>query len=162
MTDSTALLRLLQLVSPALPIGAYSYSEGLETLVESGIITTAEQFADWLTQILRYGTIRLEAAVMLRAYDATLAQQSDTLQYWNQWLSAARETAELRQSSWQMGRSLAQLFLKLEPELAVTMPVLDPCNYTVAFGQVAAHWQIERQDALLGYLQSWLSHSINA
>ncbi|NEO88359.1 MAG: urease accessory protein UreF, partial [Spirulina sp. SIO3F2] len=42
------------------------------------------------------------------------------------------------------------------------LPVLDPCNYTVAFGQVAAHWQIERQDALLGYLQSWLSHSINA
>lgn len=165
--DSIAHLRLLQLVSPALPIGAYSYSEGLETLVESGAIATAEQFTTWLTQTLDYGTIRLEAAVMLRTYDATLAHQPDALQVWNQWLSATRETAELRQSSWQMGRSLAQLFRQLEPQLVATLPELDPghldpCNYAVAFGQVAAHWHINRQDALLGYLQSWLTHNINA
>ncbi|MGB0561608.1 MAG: urease accessory protein UreF [Spirulinaceae cyanobacterium] len=157
MTD-IKLLRLLQLVSPALPIGAYSYSEGLETLVESDVITTAEQLTTWLQQELNYGAIRLDAAVMLRAYAAVAPLQHQELTHWNQWLSATRETAELRQSSWQMGRSLLQLFRQLEPELATGLPTLDPCNYAIAFGIVAALWQIEPATALLGYLQGWLTH----
>ncbi|MEM8639462.1 MAG: urease accessory protein UreF [Cyanobacteria bacterium P01_G01_bin.54] len=161
MTDPT-LLRLLQLVSPALPIGAYSYSEGLETLVESGVITTAEQLTTWLQQSLRYGPIRTEAAVMLRAYAAVAAQNSSDLERWNQWLSATRETAELRQSSWQMGRSLLQLFRQIEPELATALPTLEPGNYAIAFGAVAACWQISPTTALLGYLQGWLTHAITA
>jgi urease accessory protein len=59
------LLCLLQLASPALPVGAYSYSEGLETLVEAGVIDN-RHLGDWLKQELRYGAIRLEAAIAIR------------------------------------------------------------------------------------------------
>lgn len=161
-TAAIALLRLLQLVSPALPIGTYSYSEGLETLVESEVITNSVQLEHWLTQELRYGAIRLDGAVVLRAYDAVTNDELTQLEQWNQWLSAVRETAELRQSSWQMGRSLAQLFGNLEPDRSAQLLTLQPCNYAIAFGYIAAHWQIEREMALLGYLQSWLTHWINA
>ena len=103
------LLYLLQLVSPALPVGAYSYSEGLETLVENNIIDDSQSLQHWLTQELRYGAIRLESAVMLRAYHAVEEQDLSALSYWNHWLSAARETEELRAQSQQMGGSLMRL-----------------------------------------------------
>lgn len=110
---SHALLCLLQLASPALPVGAYSYSEGLETLVNTGTIGNEQSLKHWLEQELRYGAIRLEAAVMVRAYQSAQLDDTQALGYWNNWLSALRETEELRQQSWQMGRSLIRLLLQL-------------------------------------------------
>lgn len=162
------ILELLQLSSSALPLGAYSYSEGLEALVEQGIINDDQTLEDWLTQELSSGTIRLEAAVMLRAYRCLLSQDLTQLSYWNQWLTAARETSELREQSWQMGNSLCRLLLELEviqarPDLNSSITAVGkPCNYAVAFGMAAASWQIADNYAVLGYLQSWASHLITA
>ncbi|MBU7586611.1 MAG: urease accessory protein UreF [Nostoc sp. TH1S01] len=156
-------LAILQLASPALPVGAYSYSEGLETLVDNGIITNQDHLKHWLTSELRYGAIRLEAAVMLRAAEAAKIGNIETLCYWNRWLSAARETQELRNSSWQMGRSLVQLLGKLQPELLPTLnSVGNPCNYAAAFGIAVAYWQIHLDAALLAYLHSWATNLITA
>jgi urease accessory protein len=162
LTDSS-FLSILQLTSPALPVGAYSYSEGLETLVEQGAITNQQNLQEWLNSQLRYGAIRVEAAVMLRAYKSAKMGDLEALTYWNRWLSAARETEELRNSSWQMGRSLIQLLGKLQPEiLSITNNIGNSCNYAIAFGIAAAHWQIDVKAALLGYLHSWASNLITA
>lgn len=164
-TDSSRdpLLKLLQLASPALPVGAYSYSEGIETLVDSGIIVGEPSLKHWLEQELKYGAIRLEAAVMVRAYQSTEIADMAALKYWNHWLSAARETEELRSSSWQMGRSLMQLLLQLQPQLAPTINAVgSPCNLAIAFGIAAAHWQINLLDAVLGYLHSWATNLVTA
>ncbi|MCC5640331.1 urease accessory protein UreF [Nostoc sp. CHAB 5844] len=162
LTDSHFLC-VLQLASPALPVGAYSYSEGLETLVEDGIIAHQDTLKHWLTSELRYGAIRLEAAVMLRAAEAAKIGNLETLCYWNRWLSAARETQELRNSSWQMGRSLVQLLGKLQPQLLPTINTVgNPGNYAIAFGIAVAHWQIHPNAALLAYLHSWVSNLITA
>lgn len=158
-------LNLLQLASPALPVGAYSYSEGVETLVAQGHITHPETLLDWLTQELRSGSIRLDAAVLARAYRASCDRQWDALHTWNDWLSALRETEELRSQNWQMGRSLMRLFLDLEPAAAPQLPVdwqREPCNFAIAFAIVADHWQIPLPDALLAYLQSWATNLISA
>lgn len=156
-------LSLLQLASPGLPVGAYSYSEGLEMLVEKGIISDSASLKHWLEAELRYGAIRLDAAVMVRAQQSASVDNIANLCYWNLWLSAARETQELRTSSWQMGRSLSQLLGKLQPEI---MPVVnavgEPCNYAIAFGIAAAHWQINIKAALLAYLHSWASNLMTA
>ncbi|MBD2022513.1 urease accessory protein UreF [Leptolyngbya sp. FACHB-36] len=167
MLNSLALLRLLQLASPALPIGAYSYSEGLEALVYSGKLVNAAQLEHWLTQELRYGGIRLEAAVMVRSYEATQKDDRAQLQFWNRWLSAARETEELRLQSWQMGRSLLRLFQDVEPQWADALLVAalrqeNGCNAAIAFGLVAAYWQIDLSSALLGYLHSWATNLVGA
>ena len=163
-TDSSnyALLKLLQLASPAMPVGAYSYSEGIETLVDTGAIASSQSLKHWLLQELKYGAIRIEAAVMVRAYEAAMGDVA-ALVYWNQWLSAFRETEELRQQSWQMGRSLMRLLLELQPQLAdVIDAVGNPCNFAIAFGIAAAHWNINLSDAILGYLHSWATNLITA
>jgi urease accessory protein len=166
------LLRLLQLCSSTLPVGAYSYSEGLELLVETQQIQSAAALQDWMTQELRYGAMRIEASIMLRAYHATLAQDTAALLAWNHWWSAARDTEELRLQSWQMGRSLLRLFLDLdEPKplgmVDKTWPALrelfgQECNFAIAFGIVAAAWHIEPTAALLGYTQSWATNLTSA
>lgn len=117
MLAENHLLCLLQLASPTLPVGAYSYSEGLETLVENGTIQDRATLQHWLESELRYGAIRLEGAVMVRAYRSVKTGDLKELSYWNSWLSAARETEELRASSWQMGRSPSDFWYNWYPEL---------------------------------------------
>lgn len=156
-------LSILQLASPALPVGAYSYSEGLETLVENGIITNQNSLQKWLEGELIYGGIRIDGAIMARSHLATTTKNITSLRYWNQWLSATRDTEELRGASWQMGRSLLQLLGKLKPEtLSLIETVGYPCNYAVAFGLAAAFWQINLQSTLLAYLHSWASNLITS
>jgi urease accessory protein len=168
----SSLLRLLQLASSTLPVGAYSYSEGLELLVETQRILSSTELQSWMTQELRYGSMRIEASIMLRAYHATAAQDGTSLLAWNRWWSAARDTEELRLQSWQMGRSLLRLFLDLEdpnPQGVVNKawPALgelfgQDCNFAIAFGMVAAAWHIDPTAALLGYLQSWATNLVSA
>ncbi|HEY9910240.1 MAG TPA: urease accessory protein UreF [Thermosynechococcaceae cyanobacterium] len=159
--NSSDLLKLLQLSSPGLPVGAYSYSEGLEFLVEAEQLTDAAELTQWLTQELRYGAIRLEAAVMVRSYGASQAQDFDRLSQWNHWLSAARETEELRSQSWQMGRSLLRLFQDLTPN-SLAAGLEKECNFAIAFGLVASAWEIDLNSATIGYLHSWAINLINA
>ncbi|MDP5338840.1 MAG: urease accessory protein UreF [Nodularia sp. (in: cyanobacteria)] len=159
----TNFLYILQLASPGLPVGAYSYSEGLEMLVEKGIISDQNSLKHWLEAELNYGAVRLDAAVMVRAAKSATIGDISSLCRWNMWLSAARETQELRASSWQMGRSLTQLFGKLQPEIIpLVNAVGNPGNYAIAFGIAVAHWQINIQAALLAYLHSWATNLITA
>jgi urease accessory protein len=156
-------LAILQLASPALPVGAYSYSEGLEILIENGTITNIENLNHWLKSELLYGSIRLDVAVMVRGFHAVQLGDLEALKRWNLWLSAARDTEELRAASWQMGRSLMQLLGKLEPEiLPVVNAVGYPGNYAIAFAIACAHWDINIQAALLAYVHSWANNLITA
>ncbi|WP_425214971.1 urease accessory protein UreF [Tumidithrix helvetica] len=173
------LLRLLQLASPALPIGAYSYSEGLETLCDRGAIQNQEDLKHWLGQELQYGAIRIEAAVMLRAYRATQKKDGNSLKYWNNWLSATRETEELRLQSWQMGQSLLKLVSDMNgnsvevadsdlTNLVASLPSFrgnsegQGCNLAIAYGLTAAIWLIDEKLALIAYLHSWLANLVSA
>jgi urease accessory protein len=163
MENRNSALLQLQLASPALPVGAYSYSEGLEFLVDSDRLKDCKGLEQWLTQELGYGSVRLEAAVMVRSYHAVLAGDLDALNYWNGWLSATREAEELRSQSWQMGRSLLRLFADLETAQTIP-PILAnlECNFAVAYGLVAASWEIDLRSAILGYLHSWVTNLISA
>lgn len=159
--DEQALLKLLQLSSPALPVGAFSYSEGLETLVMQGHLADGEALHNWLLQELRYGVVRLDVAIATRIHQNL--NSPDQLAYWNQWLTASRDTAELRQQSWHMGRALVRLVCILHPELQATFNACGtPCNFAVAFSIIAAHWQIDIHTMALGYLQSWAANLIGA
>lgn len=171
MLNDFALLSLLQLASPVLPVGAYSYSDGLETLVETGVINDHKSLWQWLEQELHYGAIRLEAALMIRAYRSVVSGDVQALFYWNAWLSAAKETTELRSQSWQMGNSLMRLLLDVSPPPTIpeTLSIQNlasaagtPCNYALAFGIAAAYWQIDLTTSVLGYFHSWASHIIGA
>lgn len=165
MMSNDPLLSLLQLASPALPVGAYSYSEGIETLSQNRIITTSDDLLGWLSAELTHGGILVEAAVMQWSYQAIAHREFDRLRYWNQWLSAFRETAEMRSQSWQMGRSLLRLFSNLEPAIAEQFPASlhgESCNFAIAYSLVAHGWKIPVEDAGIAYLHSWAANLISA
>ncbi len=160
---ATTFLRLQQLASPVLPVGAYSYSEGLEQLVESGTIASAPTLQSWLEAELTHGSMTIDAAILCRAYRAVQQTDHTQLQYWNNWWSAARETHELRQQSWQMGRSLLRLLRSLDPTITPWFAPLAPeVNWAIGFGIAAAHWEIDLQATVLAYLQSWAGNAIGA
>ncbi|MEM6446509.1 MAG: urease accessory protein UreF [Cyanobacteria bacterium P01_D01_bin.123] len=161
--DAIPLLRLLQLASPTLPVGAYSYSEGLETLVETKVVANESQLQHWLEWELAWGSTPIDAAMVTRAYRAVEQGNCERLRDWNMWWSAARETAELRAQSWQMGRSLARLLQELDPITKTWLEAVGlPCNFAIAYGLAAACWRVDLPSALLAYLQSWASNAIGA
>ncbi|MBD1913019.1 MULTISPECIES: urease accessory protein UreF [unclassified Leptolyngbya] len=160
-TNSLALSRLLQLASPALPVGAYTYSEGLETLVQDGVLCQVEALENWIIAELQQGAIRLEAAIVAQVMRALQNEDMTAIEQWNNWLSALRETSELREQSWQMGRSLQRLLQELEPSLAPTLKAIgEPCNFAIAYGVAAQHWHIDCHAAVVSYLQSWATNLI--
>lgn len=160
-SEALELLNLLQLASPALPVGAYSYSEGIETLIEQQIIRDRDSLYTWLDTELTYGSIRIETAIMTRAYQATQDRDWEKVSFWNTWLSASRETLELRRSSQQMGQSLLKLLEDLEPGVTAHFKA-HSCNYAIAFGIAASCWHIDLESAILAYLQAWTTHLIGA
>ncbi|WP_396135818.1 urease accessory protein UreF [Chamaesiphon sp. VAR_69_metabat_338] len=156
------LLQLLQLASPLLPVGGYSYSEGLESLILQGKIGDRSTLKTWIDRELQAGAIGIETAVMARSYQACCQLNSAGLNYWNNWLTAARETEELRLQSWQMGGSLIKLAIEITPEIkALSESIEHSCHYAIAFGITAQFWQIDRRAAILAYLHSWTSNQVS-
>lgn len=161
--DPTLLVRLLQLASPALPVGAYSYSEGLEYAVHAGWVQDARGLKQWLHDGLREGSARLEAAVLVRVYDATCCGDCAWAERWDDWLTAARESEELRAQSHDMGRALLRLLADLDPGVPQARAWLArPCNFASAFAIAAASWRIPRAAAVTAYLQCWASNLVSA
>ena len=145
-----SLARLLQLASPALPVGAYSYSQGLESAVEAGIVVDAATAERWIGDVLEFSVARMEALVLRR-------QMEQPTQEMNDLFVATRETAELRAETLQMGHSLKKLLL----ELGVDVPVENPAMPT-AFACAARAWGIAPRDAVIAYLWSWLENQVMA
>jgi urease accessory protein len=164
--DSLALLKLLQLTSPALPVGAYSYSEGLETLIDRGLINDAPSLGGWLAESLAIGAIAIEVSALIDAHQSWIDRNFDRLNYANDWLSAMRESYELQQQNWQMGRSLLKLLQNLHPEDSDYHSILSrldsECNFAIAFAIAAGSWRIDSHTAAVGYLHSWAGNLIGA
>jgi urease accessory protein len=144
------LARLLQLASPALPVGAYSYSGGLEAAVEEGVVRDAASAERWIGDVLEFSMARMEAPVLFR-------MMSDA-KTWNETFLASRETAELRAETVQMGYSLNRLFRDLGLGEA---PVEEP-SFPAAYAYAAARWKIEPEAALQAYLWAWLENQVMA
>jgi urease accessory protein len=144
------LVRLLQLASPTLPVGAYSYSQGLEAAIEAGVVKDASTAQTWIADVLELSVARMEAQV-LRAQIARPTQER------NDFFVATRETMELRAETLQMGQALAKLLLELE----IPVPVDGPA-FPTSFAIAVRHWKIEPRDAVVAYLWSWLENQVMA
>jgi len=152
------LARLLQLASPALPVGAYSYSLGLEAAIEAGIVRDAASAERWIGDVLAYSLARMEAPVFLRLCAAWRAGDAAVAARWNVLFLAARETAELRAETAQMGYSLARLL----PELGLGEVPLEEPSFPAAFAFAVAVWRIDPHEALVAYLWSWIENQVLA
>lgn len=145
-----SLARLLQLASPTLPVGAYSYSQGLEAAIEAGIVFDFSSAQTWIGDVLELSVARMEAPVLR-------AQIAEPTQERNDFFVATRESAELRAETLQMGQALAKLLRELGAEVLIEHPA-----YPTAYALAARHWNIEPGDAVLAYLWSWLENQVMA
>lgn len=161
------LIRLLQLASPALPVGAYTYSQGLEWAVEAGAVRDEAGAARWIGDLLGWNLARFEApllAQLMRAWDAGEDTQVAAL---NADFLAARETEELRAETVQMGYSLVRLLADLDafaslPGWRERLRALDEPAFPTAWAAAAAAWAIPVDLAVPAYLWAWLENQVMA
>ena len=157
-------LSLLQLVSPALPVGAFSYSEGLEVLIQSGAIADDFQLQGWLEAELQRGALRLEAAALpslareLAAWSAGEAAAKERLIDLDGWLLATREASELRAQQRQMGQSLLQLLADMDRPLPETVPL----SWPAAWAAAALALEVSQEEMVEGYLYGWVANQLSA
>ena len=155
---SAALVRLLQLASPALPVGAYTYSQGLEWAIEAGTVTDEAGALRWIGDQLEWNVGRYEAPLLLRLMDAWSAGAADRTLALDVGYLASRETAELRAETLQMGYSMKRLLHELgdfPPPLLDAIAVSPAPTFVFTWTAAAAAWQIPPQDALAAWLWSW-------
>lgn len=159
MTD-LALLRLLQLVSAGLPIGMYSYSQGMETAVEDGLINNANETGEWITGLLLNCQVYVDVPLASRLYDAWLNNDLTEVASLSSTLLACRETSELREEDQQTGQALARLLDEMQMSEASHWKRNPDTTLATLFTCAAVKWTISKQAALSGYLWSWLENQI--
>lgn len=154
-----ALLGLMQLVSPALPIGAFAWSQGLESAFELGWVNNEAELGEWLEGVLEDGLTRCELPLLIRLQTAWANGDAQALTNWNDWLHATRETAELSDEDTRLGSALVRLLKSLEllPEPAL-MPS-DP-GYVTVFAWVAHRRNVPVRQTLLGFAWAWLENQL--
>ncbi len=161
-TSDLATLRLMQLVSPSLPVGGFTYSQGIEWAVEAGWISDAETLEAWLRDLLRDSLARVDVPVLARLYHACRADDLDQLRHWSDVLIASRETAELRAEEANRGRALTDLLVSLQVPGAAEWRETLSATQAAGFALAAVRWQVTLRDAALGYVWSWMENLVLA
>lgn len=160
MATDIALLRLLQLVSPSLPIGMYSYSQGMESAVDDAWLTNSDEVREWLAGIMVNTLTYVDLPILARLYDAWSHSDQTALIFWCRQLPAYRETMELRLEDRQCGQALARLLTSLGFAEMQDWSRNADTSLAVVFAYVANEWGIAKSNALNGYLWSWLENQI--
>jgi urease accessory protein len=168
-TDDAAsgavLLQLMWLASPALPVGGFSYSEGLEAAVEAGRVTDVITTECWLLDQLHLGLGRSDLPAMLAAFDAWRRDDTARIEALNAWVLATRESSELAQQTRQTGRSLgAWLAPRLagDARLARLMALPDAPSWPIAYALAAESSGATARDAGLAFAFGWAENMVQA
>ncbi len=154
------LLQLIWLASPALPIGGFSYSEGMESAIDAGLVNNEESVAAWLVEQLHLTQARGDLAVAAQAIEAWRAGDQDRIAQLDAWVLQTRETSEFRQQSEQMGRSLVEWLKSVRAE-----PFEAPSShltYPVAFALAASTTGASTRDCLLAFAFGWAENMVQA
>jgi urease accessory protein len=160
--NSLSMLRLCQLVSPALPIGAYNFSQGLEYAVELGRVHDEASTCEWVQGVAEHAVGTLDLPLLLRMHDAWMRNDEFNARYWSTYLLASRETTELRAEERHLGRSLAKVLVSLQIDKAAEWTKEGDASYACLFALAASEWQIDRAQAATAYLWAWCENQVLA
>jgi len=156
------LLRLLHLVSPTLPIGAFTYSQGLEWAVEAGWVRDEAELEGWLEGQMAQGIGAVDLPLLTRLQRAAAEADLPAFTAWGDWLIACRETQELRTEERQRGKAMATLLPGLGIELPADWQSAAAQCQAAGFALAAHRWGIEPDRAALGYAWGWLENQVIA
>lgn len=154
------MLQLWRLISPALPIGAYAYSQGFEYVIDCEMVNDDKTSQEWIEGILINSIAYLDLPLVKRFYNAWKTNDSDVIEYWSAYLKASRETKEFLLEDQQVGQSLARLLTSLEIDSAEQWQNDLNCNYPLMFALAGKHWNIPIEELLLGYAWAWCENQI--
>jgi len=159
---STSLLRLLHLASPALPIGTYAYSHGLESAIELGFIEGADDTASWIAGLLRHSLRTWDMPIVVRMSEALVVNDIETARGWNHRLLASRATVELAEENRQLGRALARVLSHLGVAGVRDWPADSDVTYEAMFALASAEWNVPIEPALFAYAFGWCEMLVGA
>jgi urease accessory protein len=161
----TSLLRLLQLSSASLPVGGYSFSQGVEYAIDEGWVKNEADVADWVSLLMQESLAQVDLPLLQRLMRAQQNNDLEKLTYWNAYALACRETHELKLTDTAMGDALVRLLTSLDIPFGLinkTVAGKKDISFLSAFAAAAVHWQIDEQQACVGFLWSWLENQIAA
>lgn len=162
---AASLLNLLQLASPSLPVGAYSYSQGLEAAIENGLVKNEASAREWIVDMLHEVVARLEAPLLCRLLQAAAERDLAAFTYWSEYFIASRDSAEFRAETIQMGYSLGKLIgdLKIcDPSLLTLLDSQTEVPFPTALAVASVALEVPATAALLGMLFSWAENQVLA
>lgn len=164
---AAGLLHTLWLASPALPVGGFSYSEGLEAAVDAGLVHDEASATGWIADQLHLSLARCDLAVVAQAIPAWRSGDLPRIAALNQWVLVTRETQEFRLQTEQMGRSLqawAQSLGDLGGGVLQRLQAADlqPPSYPVAMACAAAASGAPVADSLAGFAFGWAENMVQA
>lgn len=162
---SVSLLQLIRLASPALPVGGFAYSDGLEAAVDAGLVIDEPSALAWLSDQLHLVLARSDLAVVGHAVDAWGGDDIEVARRSNDWVAMTRETAELSAQTLQMGRSMAQwiaLAADADPRVAALAAFEPAPTWPVAFALAGARTAAPTVDVLFAFAAGWAENQVQA
>ena len=158
--NNLSLLRLLQLSSASLPIGAYAFSQAMESAVHSGWISDSDDARQWLSLQMTHSIASADAPILLRLMRSLDRDDLETFVYWNAYSLACRESKELRLADVEMGAAMKRLLENID----LSFPCINRKEicFCAGFAVAAVQWKILPRMALTGLFWSWLENSIAA
>jgi urease accessory protein len=160
--DPLPLLRLLQLASPALPVGAFNFSQGLEYAVEQGWVRNGPQTSEWILGMGQHSIATLDLPLLLRLHAAWEARDPIAAQRLSRELIAARETQELRAEERHMGQALAKILVEFGIGAARDWQRNPAASYAALFALAASEARATARDTAVAYLWTWAENQVLA
>lgn len=160
--DGLSLVRVLQLASSTLPVGAYAYSQGLEWAVAAAWIVDESSLKAWLKEHLMTSVAQTDLPIFLRLFDAAIQPNDQAMREWSRVLVASRETSELVSDDCARGRALAKLLAGLGVDSARVWLDRTDTPFAALSALAAAAWDIPRDAAVTAYTWSWLEGQVLA
>ena len=159
---SSSSLRLWQLISPALPVGAFAYSQGLEYAVEQQWVHDEPSTRNWIIGLVHSTLASLDVPILARLYKAWQNDDMRRIIFWNHYLQASRESNELLAEDRQIGLALKRLLADLEINQVKHWPEEEHTCYVTMFALAASHWRVTVNEACQGFLWSWCENQVAA
>jgi urease accessory protein len=161
-TASLSLLRVCQLVSPALPIGSYNFSQGLEYAAHAGWVHDEASTLAWIRGVASHSVCTLDLPLLLRMHAAWTMDDAVAARRWSTLQLAARESAEQRAEERHLGRALAKVLCTQGIAEATAWIADADASYPCLFALAASRWNISAGDTAQAYLWAWSENQVLA